>query len=210
MFMNEYLLQLKKEFGKYGSWALWDEDGGIENIIKDKKFISLIKPNIIFMGLNASRDLRGDIDWVNFHFLKTRKNSSWRREHCRKLANVLSELEFSCFSGSYMTDIIKTKYDSNCANLMDAIKKDERIIAINEELLKEEMKLLSRISGSDKFIIICNGKKTYDILKTFDNQIFKHEVYKIWHYSAYQLGWEGVKEQIRQDLRQIMKRLQII
>jgi len=202
--MNEYFLQLRNEFGKYGSWALWDEDGGIENIIKEKKFISLIKPNIILMGLNASRDLREDVDWVNFHFLKTKKKSSWRREHCRKLADVLSEPEFSDFSGSYMTDVIKTNYDSSSGKLMKAIKKDQSIIATNEELLKREMKLLSRISGSDKFIIICNGKQTFDIL----NQVSKHEVYKIWHYSAYQLGWEGVKEQIRQDLREIMKRLQ--
>ena len=197
--MNEYLLQLKKEFGKYGSWALWDEDGGIENIINDKKFISLIKPNIIFMGLNASRDLREDIDWVNFHFQKIR-NLSWRREHCRKLADVLSEPEFSYFSGSYMTDVIKNNYASSTGKLMKAIRKDKGIIATNVELLKREMNLLSRISGSDKFIIICNGKKSFDIL----NQVSKHEVYKIWHYSAYQLGWEGVKEQIRQDLKKIM------
>jgi hypothetical protein len=203
MFTNEYLLQLKKEFGKFGSWALWDEDGGIENIIKDKKFISLIKPNIIFMGLNASRDLREDIDWVNFHFQKIRK-ISWGREHCRKLADVLSEPEFSYFSGSYMTDVIKTNYDSSSGNLMKAIKRDDGIIAANEEILKREMKLLSRISGSDKFIIICNGKKSFDIL----NKVSRHAVYKIWHYSAYQLGWDGVKEQIRQDLREIMKRLQ--
>ena len=200
--MNEYLLQLKKEFGKYGSWALWDEDGGIENIIKDEKFISLIKPNIIFMGLNASRNLCECKDWANFHFQKTIK--SWKREHCRKLADVLSESEFSGFSGSYMTDVIKTNYDSSSGNLMKAIKKDEGIIAKNKELLKSEMELLSRISDSDKFIIICNGKKSFDILK----QVSRHEAYKIWHYSAYQLGWEGVKERIRQDLREIMKRLQ--
>jgi hypothetical protein len=204
MFMNEYLLQLKNEFGKYGSWALWDEDGGIENIIKDKELISLIKPNIIFMGLNASRDLRENIDWANFHFHKTINNLSWRREHSSKLANVLSEPEFACFSGSYMTDVIKTKYDSSSGDLSQAIKKDESIIAENEKLLKQEMELLSKISGSDKFIIICNGNKTFDIL----SELYKGIIYKIWHYSAYQLGWEGVKERIRQDLRQIMPRLQ--
>jgi hypothetical protein len=198
--MNEYLLQLKNEFGKYGSWALWDEDGGIENIIKDKEFISLIKPNIIFMGLNASCDLREDIDWVNFHVLETKKNMSWRREHCRKLADVLSEPEFSDFSGSYMTDFIKTKYDSSSGDLIKAMKNDESIIAENEKLLKQEMKILSKIFGSDKFIIICNGNKCFDIL----SQLYKGRIFKIWHYSAYQLGWEGVKERIRQDLREIM------
>lgn len=199
--MNEYLLQLKNEFGKYGSWALWDENGGIEKIIKDKGFESLIKPNVIFMGLNASCDLREAADWINFHFLKAKNNSSWKKEHCRKLAEVLSEPEFSYFSGSYMTDIVKTKYDSRSENLTKAIKKDDRIIAENEKLLKQEMMLLSKISGSDQFIIICNGNKSFDIL----SQVFKHKVYKIWHYSAYQIGWEGVKERMRQDLRKIME-----
>jgi hypothetical protein len=199
--MNEYFLQLKNEFGKYGSWALWDEDGGIENIIKDKELISLIKPNIIFMGLNASRDLRDNIDWANFHFHKNIKNQSWRREHCRKLANVLSEAEFACFSGSYMTDVIKTKYDSNSGDLSKAIKEDESIITENAKLLIQEIKLLSKISGLDKIIVICNGNKCFDIT----SQLYKGRIFKIWHYSAYQLGWEGVKERIRQDLREIIK-----
>lgn len=207
MVMNEYLLQLKREFGKYGSWALWDEDGGIDNIIKDERFISFIKPNIIFMGLNASRDLREHIDWANFHFQKTIGDSSWKREHCRKLADVLSEPEFSFFSGAYMTDVIKTRYDSSTGNLIKAIKKDGRIIKENEELLRREMTLLSKISGSDKFIIICNGKKSFDILSQL-YQLYKGRVYKIWHYSAYQLGREGVKKRIRKDLREIMKWLQ--
>ena len=143
-------------------------------------------------------------DWANFHFQKNIK--SWKREHCSKLAHVLSEPEFSCFSGSYMTDVIKTDYASSTADLMKALKNDKSIIATNEDLLNKEMKLLSKISGSDKFVIVCNGKKSFDIL----NQISEHEVYKIWHYSAYQLGWEGVKQRIRQDLRKIMKGLQNI
>ena len=199
--MNKYLLQLKKEFGTYGSWALWDKGGEIEKIIKDKKFKSLIKPNIIFMGLNASYDLRKVADWMNYHFIKEKKNSSWKKEHCRKLAEVLSEPEFSYFKGAYMTDIIKTKYDPNSGDLMKAIKKDGGIITENKRLWKREMKLLSKISKSNEFHVICIGNKSFEIL----NQILKRGVDKVWHYAAYQLGKEGVKEKIRQDLRKIMR-----
>ena len=157
------------------------------------------------MGLNASRDLREYVDWVNFHFQKTRNNSSWKREHCRKLADVLSEPEFSYFSGSYMTDVIKTNYDSSSGDLMKAIKKDKSIIAENEELLKQEMKLLSKISGSDKFTIICNGKKSFDIL----SQLYKGTKYiKFGTIPHISLGGRALKNRIRQDLREIMKRLQ--
>ena len=96
-----------------------------------------------------------------------------------------------------MTDVIKTRYDSSTGNLIKGIKKDGRVIKENEGLLRREMTLLSRISGSDKFIIICNGNKSLDILSL----LYKSRAYKIWHYSAYQLGWAGVEESIRQDLR---------
>ena len=89
-------------------------------------------------------------------------------------------------------------------DLMKAIKKDGNIITENKRLLKREMKLLSKISKSDEFHIICIGNKSFEIL----NQILKYGVDKIWHYSAYQLGESGVKERIRQDLRRIMKRYQ--
>ena len=56
-----------------------------------------------------------------------------------------------------MTDVIKTHYYPNSGDLMEAIKKDKSIIPENEELLKREMELLSKISGSDKFTIICMG-----------------------------------------------------
>jgi hypothetical protein len=200
--MNEYLRQLKEKFGKVGSWALWDQDGRIENIIKDDNFISLLKPNIIFMGLNASRDLRDNFDWANFHYHKTINNISWRREHCSKLANVLLEKEFVCFRGAYMTDVIKTEYYSSSGELIKAIKKGYSIIDKNYKSLKQEMDLLSKISGSDKFIFICIGNASFDIL----SQLYKGTIHKIWHYSNY--GLEDVKKRIREDLREIMPRLQ--
>jgi hypothetical protein len=199
--MDNYLLQLQKEFGQYSSWALWDEHGEIKTIIESKEFDALIKPNVIFMGLNGSSDILHKCDnWMNFHFLKEKNNSSWKKEHCRKLAEVLSEPEFSYFNGAYMTDIIKTKYDPSSGSLMQAIKKDPNIISENKILLEQEMKLLSKYSKSDKFQIICIGDDSYKIF----GRMLKHESSKIWHYSAYQLGWEGVKERIRQDLRKIM------
>lgn len=99
-----------------------------------------------------------------------------------------------------MTDIIKTSYNPNSGSLMKAIKKDPSIISKNEKLLEREMKWLSRISGSKDFQIICIGNESYKIL----NQMTKSNVYKIWHYSAYQLNREQTKERIRKDLREII------
>ncbi|MFA5080399.1 MAG: hypothetical protein WC472_02115 [Candidatus Paceibacterota bacterium] len=198
--MNKQLLQLKKEFGKYGSWALWDENGRITEIIEKPEFQSLIKPSIIFVGLNASMELLNLEDWINYHGECCRfgKIKSWKQTHASKLAEALREKEFEVFAGAYMTDIVKDDNNPNSNN----IAKEANLH--NIELFENELNLLSKISGSDEFRIICIGNKSFDIL----NKITKYKIDKIWHYSAYQLGWEGVKERIRQDLREIIKKIE--
>lgn len=199
--MNKHLLQLKKDFGRYGSWALWNENGSITSLINKNNFEILIKPNIIFVGLNASMKLPED--WINYHSECCRfgKIKSWKQSHIRKLAEVLQEKEFERLKGTYMTDIIKNYYDSNSGIVANKIKQDKNLVSENIRLFENELKILSKISGSSKFHIICIGNKSFEIL----NQTLKHKMDKIWHYSAYQLGWEGVKKKIRQDLREIIK-----
>lgn len=208
--MNKYLLQLKQEFGKYGSWAIWSENGKIKEVIKNKNFESLIKQNIIFIGFNASYDLRKAFDWANYHFIKDKENSSWKKEHCRKLAEVLQEDEFKMFKGAYMTDIIKSHYDSNSGVMARKIDKDKTIIEENKQLLKKEMELLKKISMFDKFLVVCIGNKSFEITK----EIIESNVYKIYHYSNWSdksnkdkkiKGYQKVQERIRQDLRKIIK-----
>ena len=210
--MNKHLLQLKKKFGKYGSWALWNEDGSIVSLINKDNFEFLIKPNIIFMGLNASYDLRKTFDWMNYHFIKDKENSSWKKEHCRKLAEVLQEDEFGMFKGAYMTDIIKSHYDSDSDIIARKIDKDKTIIEESKQSFKKEMELLSKISESDKFLVICIGIKSFEITK----EIVENNVYKIYHYSNWSdksnkdkeiKGYQKVQEKIRQDLRKIIKKL---
>ena len=172
--MNKNLQKLKEEFGKFGSWALWEKDGSLK--INRKNFQSLIKPNIMFVGLNASFDLRTVDDWSNYHVIKNRKGSSWRKEHCRKLAEVLSDPQFSFFSGAYMTDIIKNDYSSSSSKVKNII--DQK----NKQLFLREIKLLSSISASDKFIVICIGDKSFEMVKAIG--IFKDDIFKVRHYSS--------------------------
>ncbi len=198
---SKYLSILKSEFGKYGSWALWDRDGGIISFVNNNDFRLLIKPNVIFIGLNASGKLSKD--WINYHSEcceSGKVESCWKRTHARKLADVLREKEFDALRGAYMTDIIKNHYDANSGVVANKIRKNANLITENLNLFENELKILSKISGSTDFHIICIGNKSFEIL----SQISKYKIDKIWHYSAYQLGWEGVKERIRQDLRKIV------
>ncbi|MBI4836950.1 MAG: hypothetical protein HY813_00900 [Candidatus Portnoybacteria bacterium] len=201
--MNLNLLQLKKKFGKYGSWALWDEDGSIASLVRKNDFELLLKPNIVFIGLNASTKLSED--WINYHSecCKSGKIKSWRWSHVSKLAEILREKEFEALKGAYMTDIIKNHYDSNSNVVVNQIKQDRSLVSKNIRLFEKELKMLSKISGLDKFYIVCIGNKSFEIL----DRVLGTKVSKIWHYSAYQLGREGVKEKIRQDLRGVIKNM---
>lgn len=204
--MNKNLLQLKKEFGKYGSWALWDNFGRFFPLLNKDNFGDLIKPNIVFLGLNASRELRND--WVNFHQEgMVDRIKTWSQDHVKWFVDVIMEDEFSFFQGAYMTDIIKDHFDSESSIIGNKTKSDKSIISKNLELFRKELNLLSKISGEEKFKIICIGGKVFNTLNSISEfySSGNYQIFQIWHYAAYQLGREGVKERIRQDLREIIK-----
>jgi len=195
--MNENLLQLKKDFGKYGSWALWDDFGRITPFLGKDNFEKLIKPNIIFIGLNASIEVLDD--WMGYH--QECRSESWFAPtfHIRKLAEILREEEFETFKGAYMTDVIKNHYDPSSNTIADKIKKDNNLVLENLRLFENELKILSKISDSGKFHIIAMGNLAFDELT---KQALGHRVYKIYHYANW--GEGEVKERIREDLRKII------
>ena len=66
---------LKSKYGKYASWAIWrEEDYADASIIENS--ISELNPNIVFVGLNASRDVTDGV-WRAFH-CKHQGGSDWK------------------------------------------------------------------------------------------------------------------------------------
>ncbi len=200
---DESLLQLGKKFSKCGSWALWDEDGKIEPFTQKKNFASLIKPNIVFMGLNASRDLKEEIDWANYHSdLKYKKGRSWKKASCRRLAEIIQK-EFPQFYGAYMTDIIKTEYHSTSDKLKKFLENNPGVSDKNKKLLEEEIDLLEKILESDNIAIICLGNLSFDITNKMWT-MGKKKIYKIPHYAMHGSDKE-VREKIRHGLRTLLE-----
>jgi len=213
--MDKYLLQLKNEFGKYGSWAIWDEDGCIAPLISKNNFEILIKPNIIFLGLNASIKLPND--WINYHSeCQEFKKKKWGQEFIKNLADLIMSDEFSTLRGAYMTDIIKDVDFPESSKVMAKIKNNPEILSRSKEIFEKELSLLSKIFLTDKFQVICMGRDAFDILcriwdiptkkvsnkmrsTTIERRINTFEILEIYHY-AYRK-----KEKIKQDLREITK-----
>jgi hypothetical protein len=190
--MNQNFSQFEKEFGKFGSWAIWNTDPGNPPLIdKDN-----LNPKVIFVGFNASKDLEERPDWSNFHF---------GSPYYMKLAEVLAEDEFSYFKDGYMTDIIKTEINAKSDEVDKILRKDRKEtgnkIKENKDIFERELKLFLEIFGNKKYPLICMGDSAFYWTK----KMVDGDIYQITHYSVW--GWEKVKEKIRQDLGEVLKKI---
>lgn len=203
------LQQLEEQYGKYGSWALWNNKGQIVGT-NTKKFKKLFKPNVIFLGLNANIPLRGF--WHNYHsetlkYKYPSKNKKWENEPVYKLACVLEKPELKQWKGAYMSDIIKSRSFSSSQKTRKTINKNRGEFIANVEKFKKEQKILAGFSNSEEFVVICIGNDSYNMIdKAIDENFLsrkKNLLYKIPHFSNW--GKEPIKKKIYKKLRKIIK-----
>ena len=106
MLTLEKFNDIKNKYGKCASWAIWASEGknptsnigdlSVLDPATNENLLSLLNPNVIFVGLNLSR---GDVknDFENFH-------SSYGHAKDYKIRFAIKN---SPYWGGYMTDIIK-------------------------------------------------------------------------------------------------------
>ncbi|MDR1863263.1 MAG: hypothetical protein LBQ67_05005, partial [Treponema sp.] len=92
---EKHFEEIRTRYGKWASWAVWDEQD-ITDTACIEEHIGSLRPGVIFIGLNASRDI-SQKDWLNFH-----TNHKADR-------NLRSLLNAAPWKGSYITDIFKGK-----------------------------------------------------------------------------------------------------
>ena len=85
-------LKLKNEFGRYGSWGVWDSKD--ISVLPDD--VTPKKSKYVFVGLNASQEEDGRI-WGNYH----------NRHRGGKDSNLRDALTGTKYEGAYLTDILK-------------------------------------------------------------------------------------------------------
>ena len=98
---------IKRKYGKVASWAVWKEVGetpmsnmGDLSILDPQQnpdVLSELKPDVVFVGFNTSRDITNTPHFSNFH-----SNSPHAKDY--KIRFALNDTELW---GGYMTDIIK-------------------------------------------------------------------------------------------------------
>jgi hypothetical protein len=175
MITRERFDLIKQNWGELASWAVWAEMGdtprtniGDLTIFEREEILRDLKPEILFVGLNISRDdLKDRGPFANFH-----SNYGHAQEY--KLRQVLKGTRLW---GGYLTDIIKDYPDINSSNVLKKLKEDPSIEIENVQRFKREINDL----GVEDPTIIALGGASYKILL----RNFRHlKVFKMTHFSA--------------------------
>ena len=182
---------IKEKYGELASWAVWAEMGdtpkskiGDLNVFDNDEILFNLKPEVILVGLNISRnDLKDRYPFANFH-------SEYGHAQEYKLRYVLKGTPLW---GGYLTDIIKDHPEINSANVLKTLKENPQIEVENIKRFQQEIVDL----GSINPILIALGGATYKIL----SRNFKR-VIKITHFSA-RIKLEKYKVEVEQAYKSL-------
>lgn len=180
---KECFEKLKKNYGKYSSWTLWDKDTGSSmNWANDTNLLEKLKSDFVFVALNFSgtKDSAKIMAWENFH-----SNDS----NIKKLRLALNDTKFQ---GCYITDIIKDFSEPKSQEVEKALKE-------NPKFEKEQIqKFKDEITPFGKPVLLALGHNTYKILKR-NNINDEYKVVYVQHYAS-RNNAETYKNKIKQQL----------
>ncbi len=165
---------IKKKYGNFSTWAIWN--------FKDEKDTSIIEQNLsklhtnwVIIGLNISQPVDS---LANFRGGK----------HDRKLKYAFNN---TFISGSYMTDLIKS-VEVKSSEILKDIKSSKIDINAQVSYFNEELKFVC-VNEETKFIIFGNAAKNiYD--NFYKGYYPNNEVFFLKHYSSRGTDQKWVEE----------------
>ena len=190
---------IKKKYGHVASWAIWKEVGetpksnmGDLNILdpqQNPNLLSQLKPDVVFVGLNTSRDISDTSPFSNFH-------SSSRYAQDYKIRFALKDTELW---GGYMTDIIKDYPELHGHTVRGYLNENPDVEKKNIETFLEELIDLE----TDNPTIIAFGNAVNNILTR--NLKKEFNIFRVTHYAhfinpkRYREEFESLIERIDDD-----------
>ena len=193
---------IKKKYGHVASWAVWKEVGetpksnmGDLNILdpqQNPNVLSEFKPDVVFVGLNVSRDIADFEPFSNFH-------PTYFRAQDYKTRFALQDTELW---GGYMTDIIKDYPELHGQKVMSFLRDNPDVEGKNIETFREELKDL----GTENRTIIAFGNDVFSILSR--NLKNEFNIFKVTHYAA-RLNQQGLRDAIKSLIKK-MKKLNLL
>ena len=165
--------KMQDQYGLWGSWAVWAEAASTPksnisdlNIFNQADILQSLNPEVVFVGLNISRDAIKSI-WGNFHDANPRGTDF-------KMRYALRGTEWW---GGYMTDIIKNYDEVNSMKVSQYLKHNPSYEKENVNIFLKELETL----GAKNPTVIAVGGATHEILtRNFARQF---RIVKIPHYA---------------------------
>ena len=183
---NTYAV-MKKKYGKFSSWAVWERavgtpssNTGSMNWVNEAGLLRILDTGFVFVGLNVS-NTRGTQkggfkeDWKNFH-----RDYSFQKDYKLRFA-----LQGTPYWGSYLTDVIKEHVEGDSGKVMKYLRKHPEVVKRNVRRLAEELSCLGK-----RPVLVAIGVDAYDILRKNLGKDGKYQIVRIPHYA----GWGGQEE----------------
>ena len=184
---------IKDKYGCYGSWAVWAKqeerpksnigDLSVLDSAKNENLLPVLNPNVIFVGLNKSRD-GNKKHFSNFHSKDSGSNDF----------KIRYAFKDSPYWGGYMTDIIKGHQEIDSGEVEKFLQANKEIVRQNVERFRQELLDI----GANNPTLIAFGNATFKVLKRNLKNEFK--ILKIYHYAHYMN-----KEDYRAHVRRVCK-----
>ena len=182
---------IKKEYGTCSSWAIWKEVGenpksNMEDLSvldpqQNPNLLSQLNPNVVFVGLNTSKDITDLEPFSNFH-----PTNPFANDYKTRYALKGTELW-----GGYMTDIIKKHEELHSLSVIKHLRKYPEVVDENIETFRKELKDL----GTKNPTIIAFGNAAYSILTRHLKDEYK--ILKVYHYSYFRINKERYREHVK-------------
>ena len=182
---------IKEEYGTCSSWAIWKEVGenpksNMEDLSvldpqQNPNLLSELRPNVVFVGLNTSKDISGLEPFSNFH-----PTNPFANDYKTRYALKGTELW-----GGYMTDIIKKHEELHSLSVVKHLRKYPEVVDENIETFRKELKDL----GTKNPTIIAFGNAAHSILKRKLKDEYK--ILKVYHYSYFRINKERYMEHVK-------------
>jgi hypothetical protein len=142
-----------------------------------KNRIKCLKPNIIFLALNPSKEIQA---FQNFHWSDNNRSRGQLKKFMTIMEDKEKECDFSNLNGAYMTDIVKNCFCRSSNKVITKLKNDKELQRKCKEDIEHERDKLAQ----PRYILILLGKQTK---KAFD-LVFKkdegwYKTIPIGHYS---------------------------
>ena len=184
---------IKEKYGHCASWAIWKEVGatpksnmGDLNVLdpqQNPNLLSQLNPDVVFVGLNTSRDISDEKHFRNFH--PTGNRARYAQDYKTRFALKDTELW-----GGYMTDIIKDHVELHGHTVRSYLNENPDVEDKNIETFRKELKDL----GTENRTIIAFGNEVYRILSRNLNKEFN--IFRVTHYS-HRINIENYRDEMR-------------